>query len=355
MNLTFDSKVVCNVIKEVLRVTGASTLEIGVVPSKKNSRIKIAAQGNGKSIVYYCDAKVKTPGFFGCDANVLAGILKSRKMVNLIYEDNTVKFKEVGTGYHGDFATTPIEESEMITPDSKTLVSKDLQKALKTIIPKISISDVHTAQPTYIMCKSTKRGTILASNDNIHLAYYENPELKSPRTLEFEVLRETLELLSSLSDGEVYELSFLENLIYAESPDWKITLPLSQPEGSATLGAIEKLIKDKQPSISIKLNTEEFVGTINNMIPICDQASEIICKVSDGVMAISVVTSYGKLKNQISIRVKSSKPVEFKLDPLVISDLFNLIGNEEVTMHIIDKKMLWIKQGTDYFYVTYLV
>lgn len=356
MKVTANAKDLQDVIKDIARAVEqapALTLEAGKC-------LVVSAQNAGKSIaIKVKNSSVESKGSFSVKPEILTGILKNRKDINLELVDNEVSFKAPSAkGYAGKFTTLPTEKVDIESESTTLSFDDDFITALNSIISATSINDVHLGKmnPLPLFLKISSKGLEVSCCNDSHLAYARVPTSKFKSDALLCVPAGSIPLINSIAKNSSYKLAATESSLFALNDTFKYRIPLEQFDQAISIDDAKTLLKQlKSAKVAgtITVKADSLVKSIDNLLSVYEENAPVEFLIKKEALRLRTKTSYGEVSDQLKGNDCKDTSDIISIHPYILNDILSRIKAASVRLSVIKGKCLLLETKSDSIEYTY--
>lgn len=356
MKIVVNAKELTDVIKDITKAVEqvqSLTFEAGKV-------LVVTAQNAGKVIaIKVKDAKILEKGAFTVKPEVLIGLLKNRKELEMELRDGSVSFKAPASKtYSGNFVTLPDEKVSLDTEATNLNFTDEFVAVLNTIVPAVSINDVHLGKmnPLPVFVKLSGKGAEFSCANDSHMAYGRTTAAKFKADALMCLPAGTIPMVNSIAKNAAYKLAVTESSVFASNDNFRYRIPLEQFDQAISLDDAKGLIKQmrgEKSSGCITVKAAELAKTLDNLMSVYEENVPVEFLVKEGALRIRTKTNSGSVSD--SLKGKDAKDMKnaVHVHPQVLGDVLNRIKASSVTIYVVPDKCLMMEtnvDGVEYLY-----
>lgn len=357
MKIVTNAKELTDTIKDITR--GVEQVQSLTLEATKGGLI-VMAQNAGKIIALRIkDSKVEEKGAFTVKPEILLGLLKNRKELEMELKDNTVSFKVPSSkSYTGNFVTLPVDKIVMETEAANVNFSDEFVALLNLVVPAVSINDVHLGKmnPLPVFIKLSSKGAEFSCSNDSHLAYARSTSQKFKAEALMCLPAGTIPMVNSIAKNAAYKLAVTESSIFASNDTFRYRIPLEQFDQAISLDDAKGLIKQlkgEKSSGCITVKTPELAKTLDNLMSVYEENVPVEFLIKEGSLRVRTKTNYGSVSDTLKGKDSKDMKVAVNVHPQVLGDILLRIRGAAVTINVVPDKCLLLEATVDGIEYTY--
>ena len=348
MKFKVPGSALCNAILSIKKVTGCTHITI----TAEDGELKVEGAEKGKAMRLILSAKVITEGGFTVLPDVLVGVCRNRKDVEVTMSADESKVTVTATKYSADVMILPHEEVSVVEPEGGTeLTLADAELAvLLDVCNKAQLTATYAdGSALALHVNMTDKGTHVACLDRFHVASVRTRQITMDDELSLILPASTLATVASAAAGETYRILLSDTIVYADNGSFAVQLPMEQAEpnnlGLPHVKAMQDVIKKEESVISATVDFGELTTLLNNIFAVSEAGVPIEFVVTKGTLSCSTSTHYGSASEDIDAQVEGYEKgmdAAFKFNPGLLHEVLFKNSGDSITLHFLPK-MLYIQ------------
>jgi len=356
MKIVVNAKELTDIIKDITK--GVEQVQSLTFEASKG--LVVTAQNAGKVIALRVkDAKISEKGLFTVKPEVLVGLLKNRKELEMELKDACVAFKAPSSkSYSGNFVTLPDEKISMETEATNLNFTDEFIATLNTIVPAVSINDVHLGKmnPLPVFIKLSSKGAEFSCANDSHMAYARMSATKFKSDALMCLPAGTIPMMNSIAKNQAYKLSVTESSIFASNESFRYRVPLEQFDQAISLDDAKGLIKQlkgEKSSGCITVKTAELAKTLDNLMSVYEENVPVEFLIKEDSLRIRTKTNSGSVSDTLKGKDSKDMKIPVNVHPQVLGDILLRAKSPTITIMVVPNKCLMIEtkvDGVEYIY-----
>ena len=314
--------------------------------SYKGSLFLLGYSDTTYGIIKLADVDLEGDGTFNCpDPARLRQLLKNRAEMQFNYDGEQLKFRSVKGKFSGSLNATPltadqiprIEEYVKNKAGEAEPLSSELLNKIREGVACTRIIDPYMNTTLLIYITIEKKLIRINSNDNYHLAMYENAVPKKSPKLRMAFPASMFEVVDKFVDDSPATF-FLESKSFKVIGD-NFIVGLPPVEVREEAYGVCRQYFDTIGKPDIRFTTDVTIkDAIDNLMALnADGASLKLMVNPKGIIKLQLSTDHGQAEESLKVselKMKSKKVVSADLDPPTLNDLLSKLKKGEVIVEL---------------------
>lgn len=358
MNINFDTAILEESIKTILRVTGAGAggiLAHFQLVNSETVKLSTTNKGIGVALMLPCKVTKKSDvDTFSVDPVGMLAAISKRKDISI---EATVSTVIITSGkYKAELVTTSVDVEPILPKDikdsAKLKLSPETVGFIRDNLSAVELKPIlstDTFMP--IAVKITSKGAKLICYDNWHLAYVFDKEVTGD--IAFSLPQSSLSLLVKEFQGTTFSMVLNESTLFAYNKSFQLALPLPQQDAQNQISADDAFayaasLKNEEAKV-VQLSVEDLSSLAANMESVFRKGEHVDFQVSEKSCKVTLKSTHGKVSSVI--RSKADTAFSFRSGFAFLKDVLHKIAGASVEFKVIPNKCLFFKKDKSLFMI----